>query len=319
MKIFITGATGFVGKNIIEALSSKYHIYALVRDIAHVSFNNSNINIIEGNLFNLGKAYEIENIDVVIHIAGITKSLHEHSYFKINARGTYEVIKLAKNKKAKQFILISSLAAAGPAASGEPLTEAIPPKPVSTYGRSKLLGEIYLKNSGLTYTIIRPPAIFGPWDKDIFTYFKMVKKGLTLTSGSKDKLYSLVYVKDIAEFVAKTILNRTAFNETFFIGYTSFFTIKDILSFIKKSLEKKTVNINLPEYFTKLIYYPMQLFYILTGTPPLLNKDKLNEIKQKFWICTPEKAFDKLNFKPGLSPEKAFKETAQWYVKNKWL
>ena len=318
MKIFITGATGFVGKNVIEQLGDGKEIYALVRNVGNNPFGE-NINCIEGDLFNLQNAYNLQDIDVVIQIAGITKSLYCHNYFKINSRGTFEVIKLAKAKNVKQFVLISSLAAAGPSPSHIPVDEDSPAKPVSLYGLSKLLGEKYLKDSGLTYTVIRPPAIFGPHDRDIFTYFKMVNSGITFSAGDKKKLYSLIYVKDLAEFIGTTLLNINAFNETFFISYDSLLTISDILSFIKEALDKKAVNINLPEFFTKIIYFPMQLFYIVSGNPPLLNRDKLNEITQKFWICSSKKASEKLNFKPKYSLVEAFRETANWYIEKKWL
>ncbi len=319
MKIFITGATGFVGKNVIPILQPKSEIYALTRESSASKLEEFKVNLVKGNLFNLQNAYKLKDIDVIIHIAGITKSLYEHEYFKINARGTYEIIKFAKEKKVKHFILISSLAAAGPSKNSSPLNEDTPVNPVSNYGLSKLFAEIYLKKSGLTYTIIRPPAIFGPFDKDIFTYFQMVKKGITLTSGDKKKLYSLVYVKDLANAIDKTVLNYNAFNETFFICYKQAYTIFDILNSIENAMQKRRVNINLPDIFTNLIFYPMQFYYILSGAPPLLNRDKLREIKQKFWICSPEKSYDKLQISPKYTLEKAMQETAKWYVANKWL
>jgi nucleoside-diphosphate-sugar epimerase len=271
------------------------------------------------NLFNLSKAEKIDKIDVIIHIAGITKSLHYQNYYKINSKGTLELIKFAIKKNVKHFIYVSSLAAAGPTESSIPINENSTPNPVSHYGISKLIGEIYLKKSGLKYTIIRPPAIFGPGDKDIFTYFKMIKKGLAFTSGDKNKLYSMIYVKDLTDFMQQTILNEKAFNEIFFIANEKQYKISDILNAIERSINKKAVKINLPEITTNLICYPMQLYYALTGAPPLLNMDKLTEIKQKNWICSSEKAKKILDFTPKFALIEAFEETGKWYLEKKWL
>ena len=317
MRVFLTGASGFVGKNLLNILDSNYQIFGLYRK--HINNLPQNVIPVNGSLFNLHNAYKIKQIDVVIHIAGLTKALHSNKFYMVNSRGTKEVVNFARKKNVKHFIYISSLAAAGPNENPVPKTEKDIPLPVSNYGMSKLLGELYVKNSNLPYTIIRPPAIFGPEDVDILTYFKMVKKGIVFTSGDRSKLYSLIYVKDLVEFIKHTILKEKAMNEIFFISNHKFYTILDIISAIETALSKKSLKINLPEFTLNLISYPLQTIYALTKLPPLINLDKIKEIKQKNWICSGKKAYEHLNFLPKNSFENAIKETAQWYLEKNWL
>ena len=320
MKIFITGGSGFVGQQLLNTLSnnSSIQLFSLFRKKKDENLKKINIQPVYGNLFSL-KNISLDGIDVVIHIAGVTKSLFPQKYFTINTKGTIEIINFAKKEKAKQIIFISSLSAYGASNSTEPVKESSIPKPVSNYGLSKLIAEKFIKKSGIPYTIIRPPAVFGPGDKDIFTYFKMVKQGIALTSGNPNKLYSLIYVKDLAESIKKTILNEKAMNNDFFFSNKEFYKIDDIIKSIEKSFNKTAFKINLPEFFAKSVFYSAQVFYVLTTVPPLLNLDKLKEIEQNNWICSSEKAYSLLNFEPEYNLDNAIKETTKWYLENNWL
>ncbi len=317
MNVLITGATGFVGKNLIEYLKDKdFNIFALVRK--NYDFSDKNIKIIKGDLFNLSNLKKID-FDVVIHIAGLTKTLYSKNFYYINSRGTSNLIQFFKEKKLRHFIFISSLAAFGPTDKNVPIDELSRPLPVSHYGMSKLIAEKILKKSGITYTIIRPPAVFGPFDKDILTYFKMVNSRIVLNSGDADRLYSLIYVKDLVKLIYLTILNESAFNEDFFISYDTFYTVFDIIKSIENSSGKKSLKINLPEFFVDIIGYPMQVLYAFTKMPPLLNLDKLKEIKQRNWICSGEKPKTILNFSYSYKFEEAIKETYKWYKEKNYI
>ena len=321
MKIFITGASGFVGQNLINLIhnNSNIQLFTLLRKEKFANLKNFNIQPVYGNLFNLKQAEQIRNIDVIIHVAGLTKSLYPQNYYQINTKGTLEIIRFAKEKKVKQLIFVSSLAAFGPSFNKKPVTENSKPKPVSNYGLSKLIAEKLVIRSGIPYTIIRPPAVFGPGDKDILSYFKMVKSRIVLTSGDINNLYSMIYVKDIANFIKIVILNNNAINQDFFIGNKKFYRISDIIGAIEKSMERKSLKLNLPIFFTDIIFYPLQILYAFSSLPPLLNLDKLKELKMNNWICSSDKAKNLLNFTPEFNFHRAVKETTQWYLSKNWL
>jgi nucleoside-diphosphate-sugar epimerase len=321
MNILITGATGFVGKNLLPILSAekRYKIYALVRKEPEKFLKQLNIDFIKGDLFNLSNLKNLDKIDVVIHIAGLTKTIYSRNFYYINTRATANLLNFFKKKNLKQFILISSLAAFGPSDNNIPADELSRPAPVSHYGLSKLLAEKLIKKYGIPYTIIRPPAVFGPFDKDIYTYFKMVKNRVVFNAGDINRLYSLIYVKDLAEFILKTILNKKALNEDFFVAYDDFYKIKDIVGAIESVYGKKSFKINLPQIFANIIGLPMQLIYAFTNISPLINMDKLREINQKNWICSAEKAKTLLNFSPSCKFEDAIKETFLWYRENNYI
>src|SRR5262249_7296698 len=136
----------------------------------------------------------------VVHMAGVTKSLRNEDFYRVNADGTRALAAAAANAGVKRFIHCSTLSAAGPISGARPLVEEDPPAPVSHYGRSKLAGEEALRHEAgrMAVTIVRPPIVYGPRDKDFFEVFKMAGRGLSLSPGLfGKKRYSLIHVEDL--------------------------------------------------------------------------------------------------------------------------
>ncbi len=320
MNLLITGVSGFVGRNLLPLLVSekKFNIYAIVRNEPDSYLKSFNVNFLKGELFNLSSVKNLD-IDIIIHIAGLTKTLYSKNFYKINTRGTGNLLKQFKGKGVKQFIYISSLAAFGPTEFDIPVDEISKPRPISHYGKSKLLAEKLVKKSGFPFTIIRPPAVFGPFDTDIYTYFKMVKNRFVLNAGDVQRLYSLIYVKDLGRFILSTILNKNAINQEFFISFKDFYKIGDIVRAIENACNKRSLKINLPQFFTNVIGIPMQIVYAFSNVPPLLNLDKLKEVSAKNWICSGEKARLVLNFNLEYEFFEAIEETFKWYRENNYL
>jgi nucleoside-diphosphate-sugar epimerase len=185
-KVLITGASGFLGYHLIQsAVEAGKEVFAAVR-------NNSNIDhLSQFPLKYLFLNYEdpqqmsrliAENkIDFIIHSAGVTKAIRQEVYDKVNASYTISLAKAAQNagENCKKFVFISSLAAVGPLNDvQQKLTEQSLPHPVTAYGRSKLLAEIELAKISIPTTILRPTAIYGPRDKDIFIMLKTISNGM---------------------------------------------------------------------------------------------------------------------------------------------
>lgn len=155
MKILVTGASGFVGRNLINQLSTKHYICGFSRR------KLSGIDYFEGDITNIDKLENaVSNVDAVIHLAGVIRGSKE-AFYSTNVIGAKNVSYLSAKYKLKKVVYISSLAAKGPLEKNEP---------VSYYGYSKRLAELeFLKNSDkYSLTILRPPVIYGPYEQEVY-------------------------------------------------------------------------------------------------------------------------------------------------------
>jgi hypothetical protein len=108
-----------------------------------------------------------EGVDVIYHVAGLVMARDEAEFHAVNAEGTRRLLEAAAPSGAR-FVLVSSLAAGGPTVPGRPLLGHEPPHPVTAYGRSKLAAEAVVRAGPLPWTIVRPPAVYGPRDREMF-------------------------------------------------------------------------------------------------------------------------------------------------------
>src|SRR5208283_1189048 len=183
MRILITGATGFIGSHLADALHNKgYQLRCLVRTTSsHEWIKHLPVEYAYGGLFDtkaLNKA--VENVDYIYHVAGLTKAKSRAEYFHGNHIATKNLLDavLIANPNIKRFVHISSQAAVGPSAGGIPINEQTPFHPITAYGESKMEAEKEClgRMNKLPITITRPPAVYGPRDKDVFAFFDTMNK-----------------------------------------------------------------------------------------------------------------------------------------------
>lgn len=320
MKALITGATGFIGSHLTEKLiHSGFEVYCLVRD----PYNLRNIDKVDvrkvfGDCTEIESLYKaVRGVDYVFHVAGVTKACKEEDYYKANVKGTENIVNavLRMNPNIKRFVYLSSLAAVGPSANGMALTEESEPNPVSTYGRTKLEGEkIVLKHSkDIPVTVIRPPAVYGPRDKDLLVFFKLIKSGVIPYWGKC--YYSFLYVKDLVNGIILSALRDKAIGEVFFISDGNIYSNDDIINAISLSIMKKPIKLNIPKFVMPALGY---FFEIIKGVN-IINSDKIKELRHAYWVCDSSKFMKVLGFQAETKIDEGFKETALWYKINKWL
>ncbi len=328
MNYFITGSTGFIGIHLLNLLQKKSEvkkIYILVRDRKKLLKRVNKVEkftIIEGNLENLEEIPV--DVNYIIHLAGITKATKKEDYFRINAQATEKLANLSlKLRGLKKFLFVSSLAAAGPSFDCLRIKEDINPKPVSTYGKSKLEGEKRLLNlkEKLPIIILRPPAVYGQWDTDFLEAIKLVKKGLSLNILFKpeERILSLIHAEDIAEAIFHLIKLEANSGEIFFISEKKDLSWKIIEDKIAENLKRKIkIRITLPLWTGKALAHITNLLSKITGKPYIFNKDKISEIKYRCWLCSNEKLINS-GFTPKHSFEDKISDVIEWYVRKGWL
>jgi nucleoside-diphosphate-sugar epimerase len=320
MKALITGATGFIGSHLSEALiNSGFTVSCLIRPSSNLR-NINEINAIKviGDCTDLESLYDaVKGVDYVFHLAGLTKASKDEDYYNANVKGTENIVNalLRVNPKIKRFVYLSSLAAVGPSIDGSALTEDSEPMPVSIYGRTKLEGErIVLKHKrDIPVTIIRPPAVYGPRDRDLLVFFKLVNSGFVPYWGKS--YYSFIYVEDLINGIILSALSDSAIGEVFFIADSNIYSNDDIINAMADAVMKRPFKVYVPGFLMTALGF---LSKRISGVN-IINPDKIKEIKYPYWICDTKKVKNLLNFEPMVKIDEGFKQTARWYIINKWL
>lgn len=321
MNTLVTGATGFIGSHFVEELLKQGEkVTCLVR-------KNSNLKLLEtlgvklayGDCLDKASLLEpVANCDYVYHLAGLTKAADEKDFFLVNAKGTENLISaLAEtNSNVKRFVYMSSLAAAGPSLNGTPVSESSEPKPVSSYGKSKLDGEkIVLKyNDRVPVTIIRPPAVYGPRDKDVLTLFKMIKKGIYVSWGNC--YYSFVHVEDLVKGTLLAAENKNAAGKIYNISDCRIYSNSEIAEAIASALGKKPIKLRIPRF---AIFLFAGIGQKINKQSNIVNKDKIRELRYSNWTCDSSKAKTELGFISRVGIKEGVQWTADWYRIHQWL
>lgn len=320
MKAFVTGATGFIGSHLVDSLLREgFDVICLARGSSSLRYiEGLNVKLVEGDCCRADSLYEaVSSSDYIFHIAGLTKTKSQTDFNNVNVLGTETLLKavLKKGHIIKRFFYLSSLAATGPSRNGVPLKEDCEPMPVSIYGRSKYEAEklVYNHRNELPVTIIRPPAVYGPKDKDLLMFFKMASLGVVPYWGKS--FYSFLYVEDLINGIIQSSLSKEAEGEIFFISDGSIYTSDDIIDAISNAIQKRPIRLTIPDFIVPFIGSLSER----TKRVNIINSDKLRELKFKNWTCDSTKITKMINFAPKIKMKEGAKWTADWYRIHKWL
>ncbi|OQP57190.1 UDP-glucose 4-epimerase [Niastella vici] len=326
-KVLITGASGFIGFHLIEAaLRKRLDVYAAVRpgsDIDHLE--DYDIRFCELDYSNeelLAKQLADAGITYIVHAAGATRAGSQQLYDRVNADYAFTLASAAVKglgTRLRKFVFVSSLAAVGPLNDRNALiTEDTTPAPVTAYGRSKLLAEQKLKAlPSLPLVVLRPTAVYGPRERDIFIMLRSIHRGIEPYIGRVQQQLSFVYVKDFAAVAINSLftglLHRT-FNISDGEGYGQY----ELAGLSKQILNKKTIRFHLPYPLVKGLAFALEKTSP-RGKTPVLNREKLAELTAVNWQCSIENAKTHLGYSPQYYLKQGLWETLQWYRLNKWL
>jgi dihydroflavonol-4-reductase len=317
--VFLTGATGFIGHHLSQLLlDSGIRVSALVRN--KLQLKDLPMDLYEGDITRIESLAIPPDVDTVFHLAGLTRARKRKDYFDVNEIGTANIVAATeRDAPDAHLVYMSSLAAIGPSPSlAEPVTEESLPHPVSSYGESKLAGEKHVLGSDLSSTIVRPPAVFGQGEKDIFTFIQMANRGFSLFPGSSERWFSLVYGPDLCRATVGLADTFRGERTAFFAGYSEFFSWSSFRVAVAEALGKRVRTIRIPQFVIYPIAVIQETVSFFTRKPALLNLEKCREIVAPFWTCDVS-GMNQAGFFPATPFPQALEQTIQWYRKNNWL
>jgi nucleoside-diphosphate-sugar epimerase len=168
-------------------------------------------------------------------------------------------------------------------------------------------------------TIIRPPAVYGPRDKDIFEFFNTMSKGLQPMVGFHEKYVSLVHVTDLARGIIMAGESDRAAGETYFIASNEIYGWRAVGDVTRGILGKNAMRLRIPEGGVYIISAFAELFSIFSTSPALINFEKARDMVQDYWTCDCSKARRDFGYTQEISLESGIAETVAWYKKQGWL
>ena len=326
MKALITGSNGFIGSFLVEQLiAQNYQVKCLVRKTSNLQWiKNLPVQFAYGDVTNFESILSIvNNVDYIFHLGGIVRARKDQDFFDVNYSGTKNLLEASKqrNNNLKRFVYVSSQAAVGPSSDGIPIIEKNQPNPISNYGRSKYRGEQVVNEYSKFFpvTIIRPPSVYGPRDDDILSIFKYIKSGIKPQIGKSEKKISIIHVGDLVRGILLAAQHKNAKNETFFITNKNHCLWSELENLIAKVMEKKAVFLRVPEFMLDMVAFVGENLSRISGKAAIVNRDKVLEMKQQYWLVDGSKAEKKLGFLPEVNIEEGLKQTYLWYREHGWL
>jgi dihydroflavonol-4-reductase len=318
----VTGATGFIGSHLVEALlAHNWRVRCLVRDTSVLKWiPTDDVTLINGDVTRAGENLEraVRGVSVVFHLAGVTSATDDSAYTTVNVEGTRNIVN-AMQKAAPDALLVfcSSLAAAGPATTKRPLNETDEPDPVSAYGRSKLTAERIVVESGLQHLIIRPPTVYGPRDRDILAVFRLVARGLALRVAGEGQRLSMVHAQDLARGFASAA--ESDGRGLYYMTDGFVHTWESIIQHIGRALGKQPRVISVGPGVAEFLSRAERLRASLFGSKPLLTPDRVVELSQANWTCDDTRARLDIDYESLIALPEGVKSTADWYRAKGWL
>ncbi len=323
--ILITGANGFVGSRLCHKfLQEGFHVRAGVRKNADISsLQNLKVEFSYGDITKPETLNDmVRGVDFIIHNAGIVKAKAVDDFYRVNSDGTKNLLEAIEksNRQVKKVIYISSMAAVGPSNGKTAIKETDPENPITHYGRSKQAGEKTALSFARTFPVIslRPTGIYGPGDKEVFEFFKIINSGIKPLFGDSRRKLQMVHVDDLSDAVFLALTRESKNGEAYFIAENQAYSFAEIMEIMAVACHKKPFTIKISAKIFKVIASLSELGGKLFGQDVIFNREKAKELLSS-WEVDVSKAKRDFGFVSSISFEKGTKETYNWYKEKGWL
>jgi len=331
---FVTGGTGFIGRNLIDALLARgVEVRCLVRSPSRADhLRRAGVRTVTGSLGDVAAwRSELSGCDAVFNVGGLVAACRRDDLFTINGRAAGAVADAcAAFESPPTLVHVSSLAAAGPPPVGKPLRdESDPFAPVSDYGASKLLGdgELRRRAARLPITSVQPGIVFGPHDAQVLTIYWMIDRiRLHLPMGFRPVPVSLIHVADLValllaaadrgERMAADTDDDTASGVYHACDDREHPSYGEFGRRIAGALGRSVMILPVATPVAWPIVTLASACSKVAGTPSLVSPDKLREATARSWAASAAKARRQIGFAPAASLDDRIRQTADWFRAN---
>ena len=275
--IALTGATGFIGRELqSQMLAAGYPVRALVRpDSQHRSQLLAGIHVVEVALNDERTlASALDGVAMLVHCAGAVRGAVPSDFASANIDGLRHLCLAAAAQSTPPYILlISSLAASRPQ--------------LSNYAQSKFEGEQVLRSmASLSWTILRPPAVYGPGDREMLPLFRAIRAGLALIVGPAAQRLSLLHVEDLGRAVLACIEHQSVCSGLVFElddGQERGYSWQDIIGAARGVMP--VCELHVPRSLLLVIARLNLWLCAVLGRAPMLTPGKVRELSEPSWLC----------------------------------
>jgi nucleoside-diphosphate-sugar epimerase len=322
MRALVTGATGFVGGHLAEALRRRGdEVTALVRSPRKAEgLARLGVRVVAGDLedpASLTRA--VEGQTVVFHVAGLVAARGESEFMRCNRDGTARVLAAAAGARVSRFLLVSSMAAGGPAEPGKPLTGAEPARPVTAYGRSKLAAEAVVTAGPLPWVIVRPPTVYGPRDREVLKLFRMARLGVAPVFGDGSQQLSAVHGADLANALVAAGTADAAIGKVYYACHPEVATSAGFVRAVGDAMGRRLSLVPIPAPIGRVLLAVTEVSARIAGQTTILTRDKANEFFQKAWTGDPAPLTRDSGWQAAFDLSSGLADTYRWYRSAGWL
>jgi dihydroflavonol-4-reductase len=320
--VAVTGATGFIGSHLVAALRARGdQVTCLVRaSSAAAPLESLGCRVVRGDLADPAAVRAlVEGAEVVHHVAGRVAAPDEPAFLAANREGTALVAASARAAGASRLVHVSSLAVTGPTVAGHPLDETGPSRPVTPYGRSKAAGEAVVREAGVPFTIVRPPVVYGPRDRELLRIFRLARTGIVPLFGDGTQELSLVHVRDLAQALLAAGDSPRTGGGTYHAAHQEPVTQRGLCEAIGRAVGRRVRLMPLPPALVRSGLQVAGWLSRLTGAASVLHPSKAPELLAPAWTCRSDALERDTGWTAATPLEAGLRETAAWYREQRWL
>lgn len=289
--IALTGGSGFIGQAIAKRLcQAGFKIRGLVRAPRKLSgLEHPDVTLVNGNLDNIESLHRlVQGCTHIVHCAGAIRGYKKEDFLPTNVTGVSNLLNACLSQPSPpRLVHLSSLAAREPF--------------LSPYAWSKREGEriIQQQDGPLKWVILRPPAVYGPYDKALLPLFRLAKKGIALQLGPHEGKFSLIHVHDLADVVLHSIEEHQIHSTLFEVddGFSEGYSWESIFRLINPQMN---IHLTVPPKLLWLIGKSNEMLSRLFGYDPLFTTGKVAELRHPNWVCDSREARNQLRWTPQI-------------------
>ncbi|MBW1981298.1 MAG: SDR family NAD(P)-dependent oxidoreductase [Deltaproteobacteria bacterium] len=309
--VALTGGTGFIGRAIARRLQAEgYRVKALLRSSFSASpLAGYSIEFVPGDLSDTDSLCRlVEGADFVVHCAGVIRGAWKTDFERVNVEGVARLVQaVTRQHPVPRFLLISSLAAREPQ--------------LSMYAASKRQGEIMVEQLAgeMAWTAFRPPAVYGPEDRELLPLFRLMARGIAPVLGPPEARFSLLFVEDLAEAVLHWLRSSKSVAAAIELhdGKTSGYTWQEVVDTVGRLCHRRIRCFSVPEPLLRTAALVNLSMARLLGYAPMLTPDKVRELCHLNWVCKDDACSRMYGWQPQVTLEEGLRRTFEHG--NRWM